>query len=124
MCRDVEELQRSEFDVLEDHTKLELAIDENDQETRRCSVRLVGLTFTTKDSTRQLVEKSLKVFAEGGIDMEPNDIKRVRPVRKTLIFDFSNWSARERAHAFNKRNRQTTKVRVQPNLTRSRFEKN
>ena len=39
-----------------------------------------------------------------------------------VIVRFSNWSARMRANKFNNMNRQKTKVRVQADLTRHRFQ--
>ena len=39
-----------------------------------------------------------------------------------VLVKFSNWSARQRASRFNNKNRNKTKIRVQADLTRHRFQ--
>ena len=55
--------------------------------------------------------------------MSKSDIKRIRVVGRTAVIDFNNWGARVRANAYNRLNRRKKlKIRVQPNLTKRRFD--
>ena len=53
--------------------------------------------------------------------MSKSDLKRIRIIGKTAVVDFNSWSARVRANAFNRLNRNKQKIRVQANLTKRRF---
>ena len=122
MQRDFEEQLKLREDSVKVSTDLETAIDENEQESKRCSVRITGTSCNIKDTDEQLATKCLKVFNEGEIAMSKSDFKRIRIIGKTAVVDFNSWSARVRANAFNRLNRRKRqKIRVQANLTKRRF---
>ena len=122
MLREIEELQSNEQEVKEDISDLEIAIDENLQQSQRYSVRITATNCSLRDTEEQLAEKCIKVFTDGKVEMSRSDIKRVRVIGKTAVVEFNNWGARVRATTFNRDNRRKTKTRVQPNLTKRRFD--
>ena len=122
MQRDFEEQLKLKEDFVKVSAELETAIDENEQEAKRCSVRITGTSCNINDSDEQLATKCLKVFNEGEIAMSKSDFKRIRIIGKAAVVDFNSWSARVRANAYNRLNKgKRQKIRVQANLTKHQF---
>ena len=109
-----------------------MTTDNIKQDAKRQNVRMTGVPCATNDSLENITDKVVKVFNEGGISIVKRDINRIsisgKPTTRgsqttqQIVVRFSNWSARMRANKFNNLNRQKTKVRVQADLTKHRFQ--
>ena len=106
--------------------------DTIEQDAKRQNIRMTGVPCATNENLDNITDKVVKIFNEGGISIVKRDINQIsisgRPATRgsqttqQVIVRFSNWSARMRANKFNNINRQKTKVRVQADLTRHRFQ--
>ena len=120
-------------------TKISIQHDDLEQYGRRYAIRVEGLEFTDiKEKNEDLQAKLIEKFKELEIDIDNSDIVRLHrsskikhlkvnrdsedtyPTKQCLI-KFSNWRAREKFGQFNKKMRNSTKLRVYNDLTTRRL---
>ena len=119
-------------DLHEAYEELFFNMDSNEQDLKRQNVRVAGVPYVAGQTLDEVTDKVVNIFNTGEIAIAKRDIDRVsissRPTTRNnvttqqVLVRFSNWSARQRASRYNNKNRQKTKVRVQADLTRHRFQ--
>ena len=125
-------LKQDTRELQDEQDNLFSSTDSVEQDAKRQNIRMTGIPCANNENLDNITDKVVKIFNDGGISIVKRDINQIsisgRPATRgsqttqQVIVRFSNWSARMRANKFNNINRQKTKVRVQADLTRHRFQ--
>jgi len=129
---EINTLKKDTIDLQDEQDLLFLSHDNTEQDAKRQNIRMTGVQIASNESLDNVTDKVVQIFNEGGVSIVKRDINQIsisgKPstrdsqTTQQVIVRFSNWSARMRANKFNNKNRQKTKVRVQADLTRHRFQ--